>query len=74
VSDEPNVSAMRLALGRARHERGWTYDELAEASGVSRRSVVAIEVGTSGGTIDSWWRLSRALGFTFSELALSLEE
>jgi len=74
VPDEPNYRAMSAAVSRLRHERKWTYDKLAEASGVSRRSVIAIELGHSIGTIDSWWRLARAFGITFSELALALDE
>lgn len=45
-----------------RIERGWTLDELAERSGVSRRMVVNVEQGASNPSIATLLRLSDALG------------
>ena len=45
-----------------RTERGWTLDELAERSGVSRRMVVNVEQGASNPSIATLLRLSDALG------------
>lgn len=45
-----------------RVERGWTLDQLAERSGVSRRMVVNVEQGTSNPSIATLLRLSDALG------------
>ncbi len=45
-----------------RLERGWTLDELAERSGVSRRMVVNVEQGASNPSIATLLRLSHALG------------
>ena len=45
-----------------RHTRGWTLDELAERSGVSRRMLVNVEQGTTNASIATLLRLSEALG------------
>ena len=45
-----------------RTERGWTLDELAERSGVSRRMVINVEQGASNPSIATLLRLSDALG------------
>lgn len=45
-----------------RTERGWTLDELAERSGVSRRMIVNVEQGVSNASIATLLRLSDALG------------
>src|SRR5215472_2309086 len=42
--------------------RGWTLDELAERSGVSRRLIVQIEQGQTNPSIATLLRLSDALG------------
>ena len=36
---DPNLTALRVELARLRGERGWTFDELAERSGVSAASI-----------------------------------
>ena len=51
-----------------RSEMGFTYDQLAQVSGVSRRTIVAIETGTSPGSMETWFRLSTALNIGFREL------
>jgi DNA-binding XRE family transcriptional regulator len=61
-----NLAALRLELSIQRNLRGLTYDDLALASGVSRRALVAIEVGTSRGSVESWLQICEALGTTFS--------
>jgi transcriptional regulator with XRE-family HTH domain len=47
---------------RSRTERGWTLDELAERSGVSRRMLVNIEQGSTNPSIATLLRISDALG------------
>ena len=47
---------------RHRTARGWTLDELAERSGVSRRMVITIEHGEGNPSIATLLRLSDALG------------
>jgi transcriptional regulator with XRE-family HTH domain len=45
-----------------RNARGWTLDELAERSGVSRRMLVNVEQGVTNASIATLLRLSEALG------------
>ncbi len=52
--------AGRVRQGRGR--RGWTLDQLAERSGVSRRMLVSIEQGSANPSIATLLRISDALG------------
>lgn len=56
------ASVIGSRLRDRRVERGWTLDELAERSGVSRRMVVNVEQGASNPSIATLLRLSDALG------------
>ena len=51
-----------------RHARGWTLDELAERSGVSRRMLVNIEQGATNASIATLLRLGEALGIGLPSL------
>jgi transcriptional regulator with XRE-family HTH domain len=51
-----------------RTTRGWTLDELAERSGVSRRLIVQIEQGQTNPSIATLLRLSDALGIGLPRL------
>ncbi len=62
----PAVVAGRVRL--ARTGRGWTLDQLAEASGVSRRMVVNIESAASNASIATLLRLATALGVSLADL------
>jgi len=50
----------RVRQGRG--SRGWTLDQLAERSGVSRRMLVSIEQGSANPSIATLLRISDALG------------
>ena len=55
----------RAIGGRVRHgrnSRGWTLDQLAERSGVSRRMLVSIEQGAANPSIATLLLISDALG------------
>ena len=69
---DPNFESLRLELGRHRAARGWTYDELAERSGVTRRTLIAMETGTTNGRVDSWFRVSQAFGLEVGDLLRAL--
>ena len=60
------VMAIGTAIGSrvrdCRVECGWTLDQLAERSGVSRRMVINVEQGASNPSIATLLRLSDALG------------
>jgi len=75
---EPNFEALRLRLSMLRHERNWTYDALAEHSGVSRRSLVALETGDkvrpSNGSVETWYRLAKAFGIPIGDLLGALND
>lgn len=64
---EQHLSALRHELSIQRNLRGLTYDDLALSSGVSRRTLVAIEVGTSRGSVESWLHICEAFGTTFAQ-------
>ncbi|MGL3199386.1 MULTISPECIES: helix-turn-helix domain-containing protein [Curtobacterium] len=70
---EPNLSALRLAVQRARHDAGLTWDELAARSGLQRRSVQYLVSGERVGTLTAWWKLARGLDLRFGELMESLD-
>lgn len=69
---EPNFEALRLELSKRRAARSWTYDELAERSGVTRRTLIAMETGTTNGRVDSWFRVAQAFGLEIGELLKAL--
>jgi transcriptional regulator with XRE-family HTH domain len=60
------------AVGRrvrdARTARGWTLDQLAEGSGVSRRMIVNVEAGSSNASIATLLRLATALQVSLADL------
>jgi transcriptional regulator with XRE-family HTH domain len=58
--DLPEVIATRVR--EARHDRGWTLDDLASRAGVSRRMLVNIEQASTNPTIAVLLRISDALG------------
>jgi transcriptional regulator with XRE-family HTH domain len=51
-----------------RHARGWTLDELAGRSGVSRRMLVNVEQGVTNASIATLLRLAEALGIGLPSL------
>jgi putative transcriptional regulator len=59
---EPNLEELRLELSRLRAERGWSYDELATRSGLSRRTLIEIEQGRTIGSLATWHAIAHALG------------
>lgn len=55
-------SLIGARLRARRQQRGWTLDQLAERSGVSRRMLVTVEQGAANPSIAILLRLSDALG------------
>jgi transcriptional regulator with XRE-family HTH domain len=55
-------------LRRLRTKRGLSLERLSRASGVSRAMLGQIELGQSTPTINVLWKISHALGVTFSAL------
>lgn len=60
TADVASAIGSRVRDGRV--QRGWTLDELAQRSGVSRRMVINVEQGASNPSIATLLRLSHALG------------
>ncbi|MEU5609740.1 helix-turn-helix transcriptional regulator [Streptomyces sparsogenes] len=58
---DPNLDELRLELSRLRAARGWTYDQLAARSGLSRRTLIELEQGRTIGTLQTWHALAHAL-------------
>lgn len=60
------AAVLAAAIGsRVRHERqarGWTLDQLAQSSGVSRRMLVNVEQGDANPSVGTLLRLADALG------------
>lgn len=56
------------AVRRARADRGWTLDEVARRSGLSRRLIVQIEQSQANPSIGTLLRLADAFAVTLSEL------
>ena len=64
LSDK-DISALQLEMSIRRARSGLTYDALAKKSGVSRRTIISIETGSSRGSLDSWMRIYDALDCNF---------
>lgn len=60
--------AVGVNLKRLRGDRGWSLDELAGRSGVSKAMLNQIELGKSVPTIAVLWRIADGLQVPFSEL------
>lgn len=69
---DPDFDALRLELARLRAAAGYTYDELAERTGVSRRTLIEIEQGRTVGSIKTWHAIAHALDASFDQLLGSL--
>ena len=67
-SHPTHVDRLRQLLSVRRSQLGITYDDLAAMSGVSRRTIVAVETGTSPGSMETWFRLATALEIGFNDI------
>ena len=81
--NEPNFDALRRHLAQLRHDRGWSFDELAARSGVGRATLVALESGkprrnpgrpATEGTLRTWFSIASALGVPLGDLTKPLYE
>jgi DNA-binding XRE family transcriptional regulator len=71
---DPNLTALHHELARLRAERSWSYDQLAEHSGLSRRTLIEIEQGRTIGTLTTWHALAHAFNVPISQLTATLCE
>ncbi|MDH6570423.1 putative transcriptional regulator [Streptomyces sp. SAI-117] len=65
---EPDPAALQHSLSRLRAQRGWSYDQLAAHSGLSRRTLIEIEQGRTIGTLATWHALAHAFHIPLGEL------
>ncbi|AJE80386.1 hypothetical protein SLNWT_0010 [Streptomyces albus] len=69
---EPDLVALRVVLARLRNEREWTFDELANRSGLARRTLIDLEHGRTTGTVTTWHALAHAFDVPIERLLGSL--
>lgn len=65
---EPDLTRLRTVLNERRHAAGFTFEQLAEASGISRQTLLNISSGKYNGDLRTWLKLSRTFGLTVDEL------
>ena len=74
---EPSPEAINENLGKRvkklRNDRGWSLEELASTSGVSRSMLSEIEREKANPTLTVTFRIARAFGLTLQELIESAE-
>ena len=59
---DPDLSMLRVIFNTRRQASGWTFEELAERSGVARQTLLNLSSGRYRGDLLTWLRLSRAFG------------
>jgi transcriptional regulator with XRE-family HTH domain len=73
TTDVSLVARIGERVRTRRRARGWTLDDLAERSGVSRRMLVNVEQGATNASIATLLRLSEALGMGLPALVAPTE-
>jgi transcriptional regulator with XRE-family HTH domain len=68
AAPDPLTAALGANLRRLRAQRGWSLEELAAASGVSRSMLGQVELARSAPTIGVLWKIARALQVPFAAL------
>jgi transcriptional regulator with XRE-family HTH domain len=69
---EPDPAALQHSLSHLRAQRGWSYDQLAAHSGLSRRTLIEIEQGRTIGTLATWHALAHAFRIPLGDLLEAL--
>ena len=59
-------------VARLRRARGMTLEDLAEATGASRQTIINVENGHKVPRLDTAWQLARALDTPLAELTKAL--
>lgn len=65
---EPDLTRMRAVFNAFRERSNMTYDELAEASGLSRRTLLHIAAGKYTGDLRTWLILAKVWGVSLDEV------
>jgi DNA-binding XRE family transcriptional regulator len=74
IPPDLNQAALRQELARLRAERGMSYDDLAEHTGLARRTLIEIEQGRIVGTLTTWHKIAHGLGVPLGDLVAFLCE
>ncbi|HLR42006.1 MAG TPA: helix-turn-helix transcriptional regulator [Pseudogracilibacillus sp.] len=61
---------MENRIRELRREHKWTQEQLAKAVGVSRQSIVAIEVGKYNPSLDLAFKIARQFNLTIEDVFL----
>ena len=64
----PISRAFGWRVRRLREARAWTQERLAEQADLDRSYIAGIEAGLRNPSLQSIWRVAKALGVTMSEL------
>lgn len=65
---DPDLAQLRTIFNRRRHDAGMTFEQLAEASGVSRQTLLNVASGKYHGDLRTWLKLSRVFGVGLDDL------
>lgn len=65
---DPDLDALRRELEQRRAAAGWSYDQLAERTGLARRTLIEIEQGRTIGTLAIWHAIAHGLGVPVGDL------
>lgn len=68
----PDFEELRFFLARLRRTNRWTLDDLAERSGVGRRSLSELESGKSRGSVETWFKIAEAFDKEIGEVLSAL--
>lgn len=65
---EPDLTQLRGILVAERARSGWTFEQLAEYSGVSRQTLLNISSGKYNGDLRTWIKLAAAFEVRLDDL------
>ncbi|WP_402842003.1 helix-turn-helix transcriptional regulator [Microbacterium sp. GXS0129] len=65
---DPDLTKLRAILNVRRHEAGLTCEQLSEASGLSRQTLLNISSGRYHGDLRSWLKLSRVFDISIDDM------
>lgn len=68
----PDLVALGHEVARLRRERGWSLDKLADAAGVSRKTLINLENAYKEPRIGTLHAVAHALGVALTELVAAL--
>lgn len=68
IPPDPDLETLRLELARRRAAGGWSYDQLAERTGLARRTLIEIEQGRTVGSLATWHAIAHGLGVPVGDL------